>query len=222
MRARYPDVEDFIERDGVKVGYEAFGAGDPTVLFVPTGSIVHSQAWKAQVPYLSRRSRVVTIDPRGNGRSDRPGAASAYADSEFVADTIAVLDAIDIERAVLVGLCCSGWRALLTAALHPDRVLGVVALAPAAPYLTPPLSARAVADFDVELPAYDGWRKTNRHYWRQDWGGYLEFFFGELLCEPHSTKQFEDAVSWGTQTGPETMIVQQDGPLASASRGVNR
>ena len=67
MRARHPDFEGFIERDGVKVGYEVFGDGEPAVVFSPIGGIVHSRAWKAQVAYLARRSKVITIDPRGNG-----------------------------------------------------------------------------------------------------------------------------------------------------------
>lgn len=185
MRAAYPDIEGLVEREGVKVGYEVFGTGDPAVVFVPIGAIVHSRAWKAQVPYLARRSRVVMIDPRGNGRSDRPNDPSAYADTEFVADTIAVMDALNIERAVLVGLCKSGWRAVLTAAMHPDRVLGVVSIGTWAPHLTPPLAPRAqAAGFDAELDVYDGWDKANRSYWMQDWQGYAEFFFGELLSEP--------------------------------------
>ena len=52
MRARYPDVEGFVERDGVKVGYEVFGAGELAVVFSPTDALVHSRLWKAQVPYL--------------------------------------------------------------------------------------------------------------------------------------------------------------------------
>ena len=96
MRARYPDTEGFVERDGVKVGYEVFGSGEPTLVFAPTDPLVHSRAWKAQVPYLARTSRVVTIDPRGNGRSDRPESSAAYADTEFVADTIAVMDATGV------------------------------------------------------------------------------------------------------------------------------
>jgi pimeloyl-ACP methyl ester carboxylesterase len=87
MRARYPDSEGFVERDGVKVAYEVFGSGDPALVFAPTDPLVHSRAWKAQVPYLARTSRVVTIDPRGNGRSDRPRSSAAYADTEYVADT---------------------------------------------------------------------------------------------------------------------------------------
>ena len=218
MRARDPDTEGFVERDGVKVGYEVFGEGEPALVFVPIDGIVHSRAWKAQVPYLARTHLVVTIDPRGNGRSDRPQSAAAYADTEFVADTIAVMDAVGIDRAVLVGLCSSSWRALLTSVLHPDRVLGVVAIAPWAPFLTPPLPARVAYDFDQVLDTTEGWAKQNRHYWLRDWRGYAEFFFGELLSEPHSTKQHEDCVGWAMEIGPETMLVHDDGPISSSAR----
>ena len=39
MRARYPDAEGFVERDGVKVAYEVFGAGEPALVFAPTDPI---------------------------------------------------------------------------------------------------------------------------------------------------------------------------------------
>ncbi len=170
------------------------------------------------MPYLARSFKVVTIDPRGNGRSDRPGTAAAYADTEWVADTIEVMDATDTDRAVLVGLCTSGWRALLTAGQYPERVLGVVAMSPWAPFLTPALPHRVAYDFDAVLDTGEGWAKDNRHYWLQDWRGYAEFFFGELLCEPHSTKQQEDCVGWAMEIGAETMLLHNDGPLMSSSR----
>jgi len=159
MRARYPDSDGFIERDGVKVGYEVFGQGDPAIVFTPIDAIVHSHAWKAQVPYLAQSHKVVTIDPRGNGRSDRPSDPAAYADTEFVADTIEVMNALGIKSAVLVGLCTSGWRSLLAAALHPDRVRGVVSIGTWAPFLTPPIPERTVADFDAVLDEYTGWHR---------------------------------------------------------------
>jgi hypothetical protein len=44
-RARYPDMDGHIERDGVRVFYEVYGAGEQTVLFMPTWEIVHSRTW---------------------------------------------------------------------------------------------------------------------------------------------------------------------------------
>ena len=86
-RARYPDQEGYVERDGVKLFYEVYGDGEETILLLPTWSIIHSRHWKAQIPYLSRHFRVVTFDGRGNGKSDRPRGVEAYIEAEFAADT---------------------------------------------------------------------------------------------------------------------------------------
>src|SRR5438552_18819377 len=103
MRARYPDRDGYIERDGVKVFYEVFGHGEPTILLLPTWSIIHSRHWKMQVPYLARHSRVVTFDGRRNGRSDRPTTPSGYADRAAVDDAAAVTGATETSRAVAAG-----------------------------------------------------------------------------------------------------------------------
>ena len=91
-------------RDGVRVFWERYGDGSPTILLMPTWSIVHSRHWKLQIHFLARHFRVVTFDGRGNGRSDRPTEVAAYADTEFVADAIAVMDATGTDRAVAAGL----------------------------------------------------------------------------------------------------------------------
>src|SRR3989442_5001990 len=91
-RARYPDEEGFVERDGVRVFYEVYGSGEPTIVLLPTWSIIHSRHWKMQIPYLARFCRVVTFDGRGNGRSDRPAGTDAYSEWEFAADALAVMD----------------------------------------------------------------------------------------------------------------------------------
>jgi pimeloyl-ACP methyl ester carboxylesterase len=103
-RARQPDATGFIERDGVRVFWERYGEGAPTLLLMPTWSLFHSRHWKFQIPYLARLFRVVTFDGRGNGRSDRPEESAAYADTEYVADALAVLEATDTHRAVVIGM----------------------------------------------------------------------------------------------------------------------
>jgi len=205
-RARHPDQEGHVERDGVRVFYEVYGDGEPTVLLLPTWSIIHSRHWKAQIPYLARHFRVVTFDGRGNGKSDRPRGAAAYTEAEFAADALAVMDATGTGSAVLVSLSRGALWGTCLADEHPARVDGLVAIAPAVP-LTDDLAARAVvARFDEELEHDDGWAKYNRHAWLRDYRGFLEFFFAQMFCEPHSTKQIEDCVGWGLETDPETLV----------------
>src|SRR5579863_3472087 len=97
--ARVPDDSGYIERDGVRVWWEAYGSGAPAILLMPTWAIIHSRHWKAQIHYLARHFRVVTFDGRGNGLSDRPEEEGAYADAEYVADAVAVLDATGVAQA---------------------------------------------------------------------------------------------------------------------------
>jgi pimeloyl-ACP methyl ester carboxylesterase/predicted glycosyltransferase len=204
-RARYPDQEGYVERDGVRVFYEVYGSGEPTVLLLPTWSIIHSRHWKGQIPYLARHARVVTFDGRGNGRSDRPAAQEAYTEREFAADALAVLDATGTGRAVIVGLSAGAlWGALL-AAEHPERVEAATFIAAAAPFAQH--AARTTTPFDEPLETYEGWGKYNRHYWLEHYRDFLEFFFREVFVEPHSTKQIQDCVGWGLETDGETLAL---------------
>ncbi|MEA2428356.1 MAG: hypothetical protein QOF37_1984 [Thermoleophilaceae bacterium] len=209
--AALPDEQGIVERDGVRVHWEAYGSGDPAILLLPTWSVVHSRCYKAQIPYLARHFRVVTFDGRGNGLSDRPQEASAYAGREFTADAAAVMDAAGLDTAVVAGLSMGGIRALLLADAHPERVDGLFLIDPTVPYVTPPPPGREGLSFDDELETYEGWAKYNRHYWLRDHRGFLEFFFGQVFPEPHSTKQIEDCVTWGLDTTPETLVLTMDG-----------
>ena len=200
MRARHPDTEGFIERGGVKVGYEVFGAGEPAILMLTSWAIVHARQWKAQVPYLARHFQVITVEGRGNGRADRPGTAEAYRDREYVDDAIAVLDATGVDRAVVVGLSVGGRHALQLAAWYPERAAGVVAIGAALPWPMPP-------GFDETRDTYEGWGKANRHYWLADYRGWVEFFMSQVFTEPHSTKPHEDGVAWGLDTTAETLLL---------------
>jgi pimeloyl-ACP methyl ester carboxylesterase/predicted glycosyltransferase len=208
-RARYPDESGFVERDGVDLYYEVYGSGEPTVLLLPTWSIIHSRHWKMQIPYLARHCRVVTFDGRGNGRSDRPTDPEAYDEREFAADALAVMEATSTERAVLVSLSLGAHRALLLAGEQPDHVEGAVFICPALP-LGEPVSAREIVSrWDVELDTDEGWAKYNRWYWLRDYQGFLEFFFSQMFTEPHSTKPIEDCVGWGLETTPEILVTAE-------------
>ncbi len=208
VRALEPGRSGFVERDGVRVYWESFGEGEQTVLLMPTWAIVHSRMWKFQVPHLARSFRVLVFDPRGNGRSDRPGEASAYDRSHIAGDALAVLDAAGVERADVVSWCGGGEEFML-AAEHPMRVSSLVAIAPFVAVSELP-GGEDPDLFDEVLESDEGWARYNRHYWLRDWPGFLAFYQGQIFSEPHSTKQIEDGVRWGLQTDAETILLGEE------------
>jgi len=208
MRAREPDRSGHVGRDGVRVHYEVYGDGPDSIVFTPADTIVDGRMWKAQVGYLARHHRVVVIDARGNGGSDRPVGAEFYGDLIAVGDLLAVMDACEIERALLVGLCESSWFGLLAAARHPDRVTGVVAIAPGAVDGTPrhDRGIDMAANWGADLADPRGWELYNEGVWRRDWPVFPRWFFSQICNDPHSTKLYDDVVEWADQTSGEVMI----------------
>jgi len=178
MRAREADTEGFVEHGGVKIHYEVYGEGEPTILLMPTWTIVHKRLWKLQVPYLSRHHRVVVYDGPGNGRSDRPLDSSAYDFQAQVAYALKVLDATSTDKAVVVGLSRAGNWALDLAANHPGRVHGTVLIGPTVA-LGRQDPRRIVSALDGPAPQVEPsrvpliaadppehWVKYNREYWQ--------------------------------------------------------
>ena len=151
------------------------------------------------------------LRPRGNGKSDRPEEPDAYAESEFAADALAVLDATETESASRVG-------SLEGAAAHAAARGGTPGAGrrrrlhrPGLPLRAGGARERERASFDERRDTDEGWEKYNSHYWLEHYADFLEFFFSQVFIEPHSTKQIEDAVGWGLETTPETLV---DTPLA--------
>lgn len=108
-----------LERDGVRIHYEAQGAG-PGVL-LSHGYSATGRMWGGQVRALSGEYRLVTWDLPGHGQSDSPEPLSAYAEAVIVDDMAALLDACGIERAVVGGLSLGGYLSLAFWLAHPDR-----------------------------------------------------------------------------------------------------
>jgi pimeloyl-ACP methyl ester carboxylesterase/predicted glycosyltransferase len=176
-----------LECDGVRIGYQVFGTGEPTILLMPTWCIVHSRIWKMQIPYLARHHRVVTFDGPGNGTSDRPSGPAAYTAAKHVAFTLDVLDATNTARAIAV--CSSGGthRTVRLAAEHPDRIDGAVFIGPFTPLVTDPPG-------DITVAFASG-----------DYERFLELFMAAAFTEPHSSKAIEDGVGWGHETSLATI-----------------
>jgi pimeloyl-ACP methyl ester carboxylesterase len=210
MRAREPDAEGYVDRGGVKLHYEVFGNGRPTLLLLPTWTIVHTRFWKAQVPYLARHYRVITYDGPGNGRSDRPVEAGPYRYEEQARAATAVLDATGTDRAVVVSLSMGALWALWLMANRPERLLGSVFIGASIPLGRG--HGRHEQPFEEPYTSTEGWAKYNRYYWLDHYQDFLEFFFSQCFTERHSTKPIEDAVGWGLETSPEVLIAESHAP----------
>lgn len=97
--------------------YEA-GEGPPVVLL--HGWPQHAWCWRHVVPLLSDSYRLICPDLRGFGWSDAPG--KGYNGETFGADTIALLDALDVERAHLIGHDWGGFAAFAAGLAAPRRI----------------------------------------------------------------------------------------------------
>ncbi len=215
MRARQPDVEGYVQCDGVKIGYEVFGDGAPTLLLLPAWTIIHSRFWKLQVPYLAHHFRVITFDRPGNGRSDRSADPKAYGVAAVAGQALAVMDATGTDRAVFVSLSQGALESLKLAADYPDRVLGAILISPALG-LEPDHAERATATerfFDPCPADPQRWQRLNAWYWQDNYADFAEFFFRECFPEPHSTKPYEDCVGWAAETTPEVLLTDAQSVL---------
>ena len=114
----------FIERDGVKVFYEAHGEGRAVLL--SHGYSATAEMWRRQVKYLSPEYRVIVWDMRGHGQSDSPDDPGAYSEEETVGDMAAILDACGADKAVIGGLSLGGYMSLAFQLAHPERTAALM------------------------------------------------------------------------------------------------
>jgi pimeloyl-ACP methyl ester carboxylesterase len=213
IREAVPRAEGDVVRDNIRVHYQVFGNGARAVLLLPTWSIATSGIWVKQVPHLAERYTVIAFDGRGNGGSDRPADPKAYAPREFALDALAILDTLNVREAAVFSMSGGAPSHLLLVAESPKRVRASVFIAPALP-ITPPYPERAAAAavFDEPQASYDGWKKWNRHYWQQDWRGFVEFFSAKCLSEPGSEDAIHRWVSMGLETSAEVITTTADAP----------
>jgi pimeloyl-ACP methyl ester carboxylesterase/predicted glycosyltransferase len=205
-----PVREGFVERDGVKLWHAVWGNAGPWIAFAPIFQITHSQMLKTTVPYLAQHFRVVTMDGRGNGRSDRPRGQDAYSFGEYYADFLAVLDAAGADKVAAIGISATAMTVLRLAGEHPERVSHVII-------------AGGYADAKVDEPKIAERVRAESERMRKDWPGYLDWFFGSLVFpEPHSTKPYEDAVRYGWASSGELVDWARNGWLGSDVRELAR
>ena len=205
MRAALPHTEGTVDRDGVNLHYEIYGKGEHTIVFVPTWAIIHSRCYKAQVPYFAEHFRVITYDPRGNGKSDRPEDVEAYSVDHLIEDVRAVMDATDTQKATLFGFSFSSAVSFGAAARLQDRVEAVVSMGAWTPIVDGLDFRKNVSSDEAQEEG-----KFTYGYWRKDYPAFCDWFLAQVHSEPHSTKQHDDAVAWAKEGDAEMLINTQE------------
>lgn len=114
--------------DGVALHAEVSGAGAPPLVLVH-GWCSHLRHWDALVAHVSTRHRILAVDRRGHGASDAPDPADGdYSAARHAEDLAGVLEAVDMDGAVVVAHAGGGPGALALAAARPDLVDALVLL----------------------------------------------------------------------------------------------
>jgi pimeloyl-ACP methyl ester carboxylesterase len=118
-----------------------------------------SDSWRSYepvLPHLPHELRAVAVTQRGHGDAERP--AEGYTPSDFATDAVALLDTLEIERAVVVGHSMGAWVAERVAIDHPDRVRGLVLAGAIGPIDTNPVAAEILGEASAfSDPVDPGW-----------------------------------------------------------------
>ena len=121
-----PEIGQFIDAGGIKTNYHDLGEGEPTVLIHGSGPGVTGFAnWAKSLPTLSEKMRVIAPDMLGFGFTETPEGAE-YTLENWVKHLVGLLDALNIEKANLVGNSFGGALTLAMAIKHPERVNRIV------------------------------------------------------------------------------------------------
>lgn len=117
-------MSEIIASDGVRIGYDAWGARDGSPVLMIQGLGMNARAWALQRGAFGRGHRCVAIDNRGTGHSDAP--PGPYDLLRMAQDAVEVLDAEEIASAHVVGASMGGVIAQILGVTYPDRVQSLV------------------------------------------------------------------------------------------------
>jgi len=116
----------FFDSGGVKLAYSVDGEGPPVILI--HGFMLDANFnWRTRgtTEMLARNFRVISLDARGHGQSEKPHDCSSYG-VQLAEDVVRLMNHLQLERAHVVGYSMGGEIAVKLVTLHPDRLLSVV------------------------------------------------------------------------------------------------
>ncbi|NCC50578.1 MAG: alpha/beta hydrolase [Spartobacteria bacterium] len=112
-----------LSRDGTPISYDVRGSGEPTLVFVH-GWSCDARYWQEQLPVFAKDHRVIAIDLAGHGHSGL--SRNDYTMQAFGEDIKAVMDAVHVQEAILIGHSMGGRVIAEAAKLMPGRVIGMI------------------------------------------------------------------------------------------------
>jgi pimeloyl-ACP methyl ester carboxylesterase len=208
LRLPEPAASGLADVAGVEIAWQSFGQGESAVLVVPTWNFVDSRVSARLVPDLSASFLVVTYDPRGAGRSDRP--AAGYRFEDHVADAVAVLDAAHVGRASVIAGSIGANTAAILAARMPSRVERLILIGSLIQVDAPePSQDESKDEFWIERSVYEGEERWSAPYWRQDWPGFARWFLEKVFNEPGSDRLIDAILKIALEADPEILIQQR-------------
>jgi pimeloyl-ACP methyl ester carboxylesterase len=113
-----PEAGHYLDTRGFKLYYEAYGQGEPLLLFHGNGASISSMG--NQIPYFAQYYKVIAIDSRTHGKSKDPGDSLTF--EMIVDDFNALLDSMHLDSCYVIGWSDGGIDALMLAIRHPDKV----------------------------------------------------------------------------------------------------
>ena len=131
MSEQSPEIGLSIDTNGYLTNYHDVGSGDTVILLHGSGAGVSAWAnWRALIPVLSEKYRVVAPDLVGFGYTDTPADFAFKFMDSWIDQVITLMDALDIQKAHFVGNSFGGSTAMWLAATHPDRMERLVLMGP--------------------------------------------------------------------------------------------
>ncbi len=207
----------FLERDGVKLYYEEKGTGEPGLLLVHGWTCNHTH-FAAQADYFSKSRRVVSVDLRGHGQSDKP--LQEYTLAGFADDLAWMCDQLGLVRPIVCGHSMGGFVTLVLAARHPDKLRARILVD--SPFVRS-------EDFAARIgPIVESWQKPD---YRASVAGFIETMFApaddpkikaQIMEEMLSTPQhvLTSAMKSIAATDTEAAAITASQPLLVISAGL--
>jgi pimeloyl-ACP methyl ester carboxylesterase len=176
-------------RDGVNLAYLDIGSGEPALVFIH-GWCCNQAMWRNQIEEFAAKHRILAVDLRGHGESDKPD--QDYEIAGFVDDTTWLMREIGLDRPVIIGHSMGGVTTLNLLRKHPDIARAVLLVD--AGIMPLPDEIRPLIDQTVEALKSPAYREVAANVVKQ-------FLFRE-----ESPPELRDEVAASMSTAPQRLM----------------